>query len=170
MKLALLRAILLLPANVLIVIPFIVLWLSAGTAYSWQLAPPDGVWFRLALVFIAAAFGLMAWTISLFVRTGRGTPAPWDPPRNMVVVGPYRHLRNPMISAVIVALFGEALLFRSLPLLTWAVIFAAVNAVYMPLVEEPGLEQRFGESYRRYKVNVPPWVPRMTPWKNPDSA
>jgi protein-S-isoprenylcysteine O-methyltransferase Ste14 len=62
---------------------------------------------------------------------------------------------------------GEAVLFGSLPLLGWAVIFAGANAVYIPLVEEPGLDQRFGEELSRYKANVPPWVPRITPWRDP---
>ena len=165
---AMLRNILLLPGSVLVVIPAIVLWLTAETAYSWQLARPDNPWMWAALFAIAAGLGLMAWTLSLFLRIGEGTHAPWEPTRNLVAVGPYRHLRNPMISGVITVLMGEALLFGSLPLLGWAVIFAAANALYMPLVEEPGLERRFGEDYRRYRANVPPWVPRLTAWHDPE--
>ena len=163
---AMLRNILLLPGSVLAVIPTVVLWLTDGTAYSGQLAGPDNIWMWVALTVIAAGLGLMAWTMSLFVRIGEGTHAPWEPTRNLVAVGPYRHLRNPMISGVIAVLLGEALLFGSLPVLGWAVIFAAANALYVPLVEEPGLEQRFGEDFRRYKANVPPWLPRITPWKD----
>ena len=163
---AMLRNILLLPGSVLVVIPAVVLWLTDGTANSWQLARPDNVWMWVALAVIAAGLGLMGWTMSLFMRIGEGTHAPWEPTRNLVAVGPYRHVRNPMISGVIAVLLGEALLFGSLPVLGWAVIFAAANALYIPLVEEPGLEQRFGEDFRRYKANVPPWLPRITPWKN----
>ncbi len=161
---AMLRNILLLPGNVLVAIPAVVLWLTEATANSWRLARPDNVWMWVALAVIAAGLGLMGWTMSLFVRIGEGTLAPWDPTRNLVAVGPYRHVRNPMIGGVITVLLGEALLFGSLPLLGWAVIFAAANALYIPLVEEPGLEQRFGENFRRYKANVPPWLPRITPW------
>ena len=161
---AMVRNILLLPGSVLVAIPAVVLWLTDGTANSWQLARPDNVWMWVALAVTAAGLGLMAWTMSLFVRVGEGTHAPWEPTRNLVAVGPYRHLRNPMISGVIAVLLGEALLFGSLPVLGWAVIFAAANAGYIPLVEEPGLEQRFGEDFRRYKANVPPWLPRITPW------
>ncbi len=163
---AMLRNTLLLPGSVLALIPAVVLWLTDGTASSWQLARPDNVWMWVALAVIAAGLGLMAWTMSLFVRIGEGTHAPWEPTRNLVAVGPYRHLRNPMISGVIAVLLGEALLFGSLPVLGWVVIFAAANALYIPLVEEPGLEQRFGEDFRRYKANVPPWLPRITPWKD----
>ncbi len=163
---AMLRNILLLPGSVLAVIPAVVLWLTDGTAYSGQLAGPDNIGMWVALTVIAAGLGLMAWTMSLFVRIGEGTHAPWEPTRNLVAVGPYRHVRNPMISGVIAVLLGEALLFGSLPVLGWAVIFAAANALYVPLVEEPGLEQRFGEDFRRYKANVPPWLPRITPWKD----
>ncbi len=163
---AMLRNILLLPISVLVAIPVVVLWLTDGTANSWQLARPDNAWMWVALAVIAAGLGLMGWTMSLFVRIGEGTHAPWEPTRNLVAVGPYRHVRNPMISGVIAVLLGEALLFGSLPVLGWAVIFAAANALYIPLVEEPGLEQRFGEDFRRYKANVPPWLPRITPWKD----
>ena len=169
---AMLRNILLLPGSVLVAIPAIVLWLTDGTAYSWQLTRPDNVWMSVALATVAAVLGLMGWTMSLFVRIGEGTHAPWEPTRNLVAVGPYRHLRNPMISGVIAVLLGEALLFASLPVLGWAVVFATANALYIPLVEEPGLEQRFGEDFRRYKANVPPWLPRITPWTDtgPDSG
>ena len=167
---AMLRNIVLLPGNVLVVVPAIVLWFTDETTYSWQLARPDNVWLWVALGVIAAGLGLMAWTMTLFVRVGEGTPAPWEPTRNLVAVGPYRHLRNPLISGVIAVLLGEALLFGSLPLLGWAVIFAAANAVYMPFVEEPGLERRFGEDFRRYKANVPRWAPRITPWTDPGTS
>jgi protein-S-isoprenylcysteine O-methyltransferase Ste14 len=168
MKLAMLRNIVILPGSGLVVIPAVILWLSGESAYSWQLARPDNPWMWVALAAIAAGLGLMARTMTLFLRIGEGTHAPWEPTRNLVAVGPYRHLRNPMISGAISVLLGEALLFGSLPLLGWAVIFAAANALYMPLVEEPGLERRFGEDYRRYKANVPPWVPRLTPWRGPE--
>ena len=138
------------------------------STYSWQIARLDNPWMWAALLAIATGLGFMAWTLSLFRRIGDGTHAPWEPTQNLVAVGPYRHLRNPMIGGAITVLLGEALLFGSLPLLGWAVVFAAANALYMPLVEEPGLERRFGEDYRRYKANVPPWVPRLTAWRDPE--
>jgi protein-S-isoprenylcysteine O-methyltransferase Ste14 len=69
-----------------------------------------------------------------------------------------------MISGVMFILLGEVFLSASLPLLIWFAIFAAVNMVYIPLAEEPGLEKRFGEDYLAYKINVPRWIPRVRPW------
>ena len=81
-----------------------------------------------------------------------------------MVRGPYRHVRNPMISGVGFVLLGEAATFQSLGLLIWFAGFAAANAIYMPLAEEPGLRRRFGEDYERYSRNVPRWLPRLRPW------
>jgi protein-S-isoprenylcysteine O-methyltransferase Ste14 len=108
-------------------------------------------------------------SLGRFATEGRGTLAPWDPPRHLVVRGPYRYVRNPMISGVVLVLFGEALLLLSRPHLTWAVIFLGVNSVYIPLVEEPGLARRFGEAYGEYCRHVPRLVPRLRPW-NPRTA
>ena len=113
---------------------------------------------------VAAGVALVAWTATLFARIGRGTIAPWDPTRRLVVLGPYRHVRNPMISGVLAILLGEAAIFGSLPLLLWFAGVFAVNAVYLPLVEEPGLRRRFGPEYDEYRANVPRWLPRLRPW------
>jgi protein-S-isoprenylcysteine O-methyltransferase Ste14 len=66
-----------------------------------------------------------------------------------------------MISGVMSILLGEAVLAASLPLFIWFVIFVIVNAIYIPLAEEPGLAKRFGDDYLDYKRNVPRWIPRM---------
>jgi len=100
----------------------------------------------------------------LFTRYGDGTPAPWEPPRNLVIRGPYRHVRNPMITGVLFLIAAEALLLGSWPLIVWMGLFFLGNAVYFPLVEEKGLEERFGQAYREYKRNVPRWLPRQQPW------
>ncbi|HEX5374775.1 MAG TPA: isoprenylcysteine carboxylmethyltransferase family protein, partial [Solirubrobacterales bacterium] len=83
--------------------------------------------------------------------------------------GPYRHVRNPMISAVLAVLAGEAALFGSLPLLIWFAAFFAANSIFFRRYEEPGLERRFGEDYRAYTHNVPRWLPRRAPWTPPSS-
>jgi protein-S-isoprenylcysteine O-methyltransferase Ste14 len=107
---------------------------------------------------------LLVTTVSLFAKIGRGTLAPWNPPQHLVVVGPYRYVRNPMISGVLFILLAEAVFFGSLPLLGMFAVAFIVNAIYIPLVEERGLERRFGEEYRRYKQHVPRWIPRLTPY------
>jgi protein-S-isoprenylcysteine O-methyltransferase Ste14 len=113
---------------------------------------------------VAAGFALWVWTVRLFARIGRGTLAPWDPTERLVAEGPYAHVRNPMITAVLAVLLGEALVFGSISILIWAAIFAAINHVFFLVYEEPAVERRFGEEYRRYKGSVPRWVPRRTPW------
>jgi len=101
------------------------------------------------------------------MRFGQGTPAPWNPPKKLVVRGPYRHVRNPMITSVLFVLLAEALLLRSWPLAGWLIIFFLANAIYFPLVEERGLVRRFGEDYLQYKRHVPRWLPKVTPWTLP---
>jgi protein-S-isoprenylcysteine O-methyltransferase Ste14 len=64
---------------------------------------------------------------------------------------------------VFFVLLGEAVLAASLPLLGWFAVFV-VNAVYIPLAEEPGLVKRFGDEYLTYQRNVPRWVPRLRGW------
>ena len=81
-----------------------------------------------------------------------------------MVLGPYRHVRNPMISGVVFVLAGEAVLLGSPPLALWFAAVVVTNAVYLPLVEEPGLRCRFGEDYELYVANVPRWFPRLRPW------
>ena len=153
-----LRAIGLLPVTVTIVVPGLILWRAGAELAPWPLA-------TLGVALIGIGLALVTWTVSLFVRIGKGTLAPWDPTSRLVVVGPYRHVRNPMISGVLTVLLGESALFGSLPLLVWFGVVFALNAVYFPLVEEPGLRERFGEDYDAYRANVPRWLPRLRPWE-----
>jgi protein-S-isoprenylcysteine O-methyltransferase Ste14 len=110
--------------------------------------------------------GLILFVASMwpFATEGEGTLAPWDPPRAFVVRGPYRFVRNPMISGVVLFLFGEGCALLSLPLGVWAVCFVVLNLIYIPLVEEPQLERRFGDSYREYCRHVRRFIPRLRPW------
>ena len=160
------RAIALLPGTVTVVVPTLILVLGDGPRIGWGLS---GVAVALPVLLgaalIAAGFALWAWTVRLFSRIGKGTLAPWDPTSRLVVEGPYRHARNPMISGVVAVLLGEAALFGSLALVVWAAVFFALNHSYFLLFEEPGLERRFGDEYRRYKQGVPRWIPRRTPWR-----
>jgi protein-S-isoprenylcysteine O-methyltransferase Ste14 len=131
--------------------------------------------FGLPLVLAAAVIGaggaalivggrLVAETIGLFSHEGEGTLAPWDPTRRLVVSGPYRRTRNPMITGVGLILLGQGLVLGSVAILTELAVFALVNGLYMPLVEEPGLRRRFGAEYEAYARAVPRWIPRRTPW------
>ncbi len=160
------RVIILLPGIVTLVIPGTMLWLSGTDSFGlWQSVPAS----RFVLpviggICICLGLLLMVATIRLFVTVGKGTLAPWEPTQRLVLQGVYRHVRNPMISGVILVLLGESVLTASLPLFCWFLVVVLVNAAYIPLSEEPGLAKRFGQEYLTYKRNVPRWVPRWTPW------
>ncbi len=159
-----LLSILLLPFVVVVMVPA---WLLNGIALD-SIRWADAVllaWLlrALGLTLFASGLGLFSWCVILFARVGRGTLAPWDPTRDLVAVGPYRYVRNPMISGVAAMLVGEALLWGSIALGLWACIFILINHAYFVSLEEPGLERRFGESYRVYKASVPRWLPRFKP-------
>lgn len=160
-------AILLLPFVMTVLVPR---WLMTGYARSdtrWIDGTLTATFGHLAgLAILLVGLWLFSWCIALFASVGRGTLAPWDPTEHLVVVGPYRFVRNPMISAVLIILIGESLFLGSRVVALWALAFFFINAIYFRLLEEPGLERRFGESYRRYKAAVPRWIPRATPWKN----
>ena len=119
----------------------------------------------LGVPLVVGGFLMWLWTVRLFARLGKGTLAPWDPTTQLVVQGPYAHVRNPMITGVLAVLIGEALIFGSAAVAIWAAIFALVNHVFFLAFEEPAVERRFGDAYRGYKQNVPRWVPRTTAWR-----
>jgi protein-S-isoprenylcysteine O-methyltransferase Ste14 len=119
----------------------------------------------VSIFFVLVGFFLAETTTLLFFRFGKGTPAPWNPPKKLVVKGLYRYMRNPMITGIIFILFGEALLYWSLVLFIWAFIFLIANMLYFPFVEEKKLLKRFGKEYDEYTKNVPRWIPRFTPWE-----
>ena len=96
-----------------------------------------------------------------FALRGQGTPAPIDPPKRLVVEGPYRIVRNPMYWGVALVMVGEALLLRSPALAEIAVAFFASTMLFVMLYEEPVLRRTFGASYEQYCREVPPWIPRF---------
>lgn len=153
------------PLVVLVVVPALVVWLT----YSQRVRLPEGPWATavapiLGAGLIVLGLVLLVATIRLFNLHGDGTIMPWDPTRELVVKGIYRHVRNPMHSGVFLVLFGEGLLLRSAAILLFAAAAVLLHLFYIPLSEERGLEVRFGEAYRVYRQNVPRWIPRLTPW------
>jgi protein-S-isoprenylcysteine O-methyltransferase Ste14 len=148
-----LRATLLLPGTVTLVVPALIVWLGGA-----DVEPVTGT---IGGLLIAIGVALVAWTVRLFASVGRGTLAPWDPTSRLVVSGPYRYVRNPMITGVGTILAGEAVFFRSWGIAIELAVFAVVNAIYFPLVEEPGLQERFGAEYEEYRARVPRWLPRV---------
>ena len=154
----LIKAFLIFPVNVMGVIPALLVWCSRPGGvlerfpYSFS-----NVRSLVAMLLIAVGAGLCWKTVSLFIEYGEGTPAPFDPPRKLVIQGPYFYMRNPMMVAVCLVLSGEALLFASALLGLWFLFFFGLCLVLIPLWEEPDLENRFGQSYREYKQKVPRW-------------
>jgi protein-S-isoprenylcysteine O-methyltransferase Ste14 len=162
-----LLSIAILPFTVTVVIP---VWLARRNQVSFSIGTTTTELLVQLLGVASLCVGLVLFAASLqqFAVRGRGTLAPWDPPRHLVVQGPYRYVRNPMISGVVFLIFGEALALRSWPHAQWAVLFLAINLVYIPLVEEPQLERRFGASYREYRQHVSRLLPRLRPWQPAD--
>ena len=156
-------AITVLPFTMAVLVP---LWLARRAGLAPAVATSAGGLAMQAAGVLLLAVGLALFAASLrrFATDGHGTLALWDPPRELVVRGPYRYVRNPMISGVLLVLLGEALVLRSRSHFLWACTFFAINAVYIPLLEEPDLEDRFGESYREYRRHVPRLLPRLRPW------
>ena len=102
------------------------------------------------------------WCFWDFLVKGRGTPAPMDPPKELVASGLYRLVRNPMYVAVLMMLFGHFLWFGYWSLLIYTIFFFLAFHLFVTGYEEPNLRKRFGESYEAYLKEVPRWIPRFT--------
>jgi protein-S-isoprenylcysteine O-methyltransferase Ste14 len=112
---------------------------------------------------VFAGVALTLWCIASFVVFGRGTPAPFDPPRRLVIRGPYRYLRNPMYLGATLALSGAALFYEALALAAYAAGFVLVMHVLVVFYEEPVLAETFGVEYQEYRRRVGRWWP-TTRW------
>ena len=102
------------------------------------------------------------------VEPGRGTPAPYDPPRDLVVAGLYRYVRNPQYVGVFCVVIGETLLTGAMVLLVYAIVLAFTYSLFVRYYEEPTLDRLFGEAYARYREVVPRWIPRRPLPTEPD--
>ena len=96
-----------------------------------------------------------------FILRGHGTPAPFDPPVVFVPTGPYRYVRNPMYVGAALVLAGYGLFQRSFSVMLLTAGFLLMMHLFVILLEEPGLERRFGSSYAAYKRAVNRWLPRI---------
>jgi protein-S-isoprenylcysteine O-methyltransferase Ste14 len=116
------------------------------------------------VVVVAAGLAVLLWCVRDFYASGRGTLAPWDPPRHLVVVGLYRFVRNPMYVGVLTLVAGWGLLAGSPLIAVYAVALAVVFHLRVILFEEPWLARTFGEEWKRYSAAVSRWLPRRAPW------
>jgi protein-S-isoprenylcysteine O-methyltransferase Ste14 len=154
-----LRDILILPFTVTVIVPYLIY--NPGDHRI-----PDTIYFKILGILVGlAGLSLFFYTVFLFKTVASGTLAPWSEKQKLVVQGPYRYCRNPMISGVLFILIGEALFLHSIAIFTWALCFFIINTTYFFLSEEPALHKKFGDDYLEYKKQVSRWIPRFTPYR-----
>ena len=146
----------LVPGVELVLVPLVVVQLDLGPRL--ELGPAE----YIGLAPLAAGLIIIFRCFADFVRRGRGTPAIYDPPRELVVAGLYRYVRNPQYVGVVLALVGEALLTGMVVLFGYAALMAIGYHLFVRCYEEPTLGRRFGEEYARYREAVPRWLPRRS--------
>ena len=117
------------------------------------------------MITTAIGAALAFWCILAFVFVGKGTAAPFDPPRRLVIAGPYRFVRNPMYIGAIVAMIGVAVSYGSLSILIYAGFIFLATHLFVIAYEEPVLRQTFGEEYEGYCRQVRRWMPSFRPGK-----
>ena len=143
---------------------FVPRWLGGDPRHPQWSALPILVMLLGALVMLRCVWD--------FAWTGRGTPAPWDAPRHLVIRGLYRYVRNPMYVGMGLFLVGEAFV---LPPITWRMLVVVLSAfavvtLFILFYEEPTLRGLFGSEYEEYCRNVRRWIPRLTPFDKPRNA
>jgi protein-S-isoprenylcysteine O-methyltransferase Ste14 len=142
-------------------IGLVLVYLPATVLARAGIVRPDGIglWEIGGFLLGAAGTALALACIVAFVFAGRGTPAPFDPPRRLVVKGPYRFVRNPMYIGAGLALAGAAIFYRSFFLLGYAAAFLLAVHLFIVVYEEPALRQRFETDYLAYCRRTGRWWP-----------
>ncbi len=137
-------------------------WLITG----WHIPWPSGWIWPIAIVAAILILSGVVVLLDAFIRFARadGTPAPPVPTAHLVVVGPYRFVRNPMYVAVLAIIIGQALLFASWATVLYAGIALLAVLLFVRFYEEPTLERAYGDEYREYRRHVRGWIPRVRPW------
>lgn len=146
------------------VVAGLVPWLITG----WRVAHPLPVWVPLRVagwILLALGVSVLVSAFVRFVTEGIGTPAPVAPPKQLVVGGFYRYVRNPMYLAVLTTIVGQSLVLGRLILLAYAAVVAAGFVAMVHWHEEPSLRRKFGEQFDTYRRAVPGWLPRRHPWR-----
>jgi protein-S-isoprenylcysteine O-methyltransferase Ste14 len=144
-------------------IGFLLIYLPSRVLALAGIVRPPIIAAQQILGMIVAGIGaaLALWCIFTFATIGKGTPAPFDPPRKLVIRGPYRYVRNPMYIGAALALAGAALFYQSAPLLAYAATFLLVCHLFVLTYEEPTLRRTFGADYEAYCRRVRRWWPAV---------
>ena len=108
---------------------------------------------------VGLGFALVLWCLMTFAFVGKGTAAPFDPPRRLVVVGPYRFVRNPIYIGAVIAMLGAAMVLWSWWLVLYALVVLIVTHLLVILYEEPHLRRVFGQPYEEYLRTAHRWIP-----------
>ncbi len=164
-----------------------VTWTLLQTAFFWSLflgVIPAGIlsiehllgWpayavprvIALMVFLLCSALGLTSGVI-MAIR-GRGTPLPLMSPRRLVVIGPYRYIRNPMAVAGLGQALAIGLWFGSWGMWLYVVTGFLVWNGWVRQKEEADLELRFGDAFRHYRAHVHCWIPRWTPYRGDDAG
>jgi protein-S-isoprenylcysteine O-methyltransferase Ste14 len=112
------------------------------------------------MIMVTIGTAIALWYLLMFVFIRKGTPAPFDPPRKLVVRGPYRFVRNPMYIGAGMTLAGAALYYESVSIFIYTGLFFLITHLFVVLYEEPTLRRMFGEDYETYFQRVRRWMPR----------
>jgi protein-S-isoprenylcysteine O-methyltransferase Ste14 len=124
----------------------------------------------VGMLFGAIGATIALWCIFIFAFVGKGTPAPFDPPRRLLINGPYRFVRNPMYIGALLALASAALFYLSLALLAFCGLFFIATHLFVVWYEEPTLRRVFGSQYEAYCLRVRRWWPSLRPAQRYDAA
>jgi protein-S-isoprenylcysteine O-methyltransferase Ste14 len=143
-------------------IGFFLIFVPARVLTSSGIVAPTtfGLWQAAGLLLAAAGAALAVSCVLTFALVGKGTPAPFDPPRRLVVRGPYFFVRNPMYIGAALAMTGAAIYYQSVALFAYVVVFLLVTYLFVVTYEEPTLRRTFGKDYEAYCARVGRWWPR----------
>jgi protein-S-isoprenylcysteine O-methyltransferase Ste14 len=145
-------------------IGFFLIFVPARMLTSSGIVAPKtiGLWQGAGILVTAAGAVLAVSCVLTFAFVGKGTPAPFDPPRRLVVRGPYRFVRNPMYVGAALAMTGAAIYYQSVALIVYVVVFLIVTHLFVVAYEEPTLSRTFGKDYEAYRARVGRWLPRRS--------
>jgi len=140
---------------------FVVLAVIVDKALSLPWSVPDDINRAVTYLLMAVGAAIITWTVFYF-RKSRGTPVPVNPPQELVISGPYRYSRNPMLTGVFLLMFGLGFAMHSLSLvLLFTPLYALSHAWELKQIEEPELVKRFGDEFLAYRERTPMFIPRF---------